>query len=400
MPLRTPARAGCQGLAAAAAALLAMTGTAAVGLALLGAGRTGEFGGLTATVVAMAAGAPASFTAVPASELPIAVRGGVEAMPMGVSLAGAATLGWLLLRRGREWFLVRGAAAAAALTAGIAGASQLARGAMPIDPPDGGPAADVGPVAVDCASGMPPAGGGPAAAMGGGLDAEFSVASWSASGAAALWALAVVGVCFFAMRSRAALAGIRAVLWGLGGTAALGLVAAWVYGGAGPTGVLLLFAPLAVFAALLHGLGVPWTMVSDGPIACEMDASAFIGAPLTAVSGAVLLCCGVIVAARTGDRPGGMPRRAVSLAAGTGLTTGAALAAVAALSRVSIELGVQAAFFSRTLLEAELAADPLHALGAGLAGGAAAGLAGRLVVDLFRNRASLSWRAWSDRMGR
>src|SRR5687767_1243542 len=102
-----------QGVTAAVAALTAMAATAAAGLLLLDAGRFGGFGRLTAAAVAMAVGGSAEFGAAPAGGTPVAVRGSIDLMPLGVALTGAVVLGCLLLRH-RDGLLVRGAAAAVA----------------------------------------------------------------------------------------------------------------------------------------------------------------------------------------------------------------------------------------------------------------------------------------------
>lgn len=120
------------GLVAAAAALLAMAGTAAAGLLLLDAGRIGDVGALTAAVVALAAGGPATLTATPPGDVPIALHAGVEVMPLGVTVAGAAVLGALLLRHGRDGMVVRGAAATVAVAAGLLVVAQVGSGTVAV----------------------------------------------------------------------------------------------------------------------------------------------------------------------------------------------------------------------------------------------------------------------------
>ncbi|WP_307849603.1 streptophobe family protein [Qaidamihabitans albus] len=393
-----------EGLAAAAAALLAMAGIAAAGLSLLDADRIGGLGALTAAVVALAVGGSAKFGAVPAGGLPVTVQGGVHVMPLGVSLVGAVVLGALLLRRGRDGLLVRGAAAAATFPAGLAMVAWAARGTVTFRLPDGTSAAGGGLGVPGCskggvpaAGGLPFGGGGPLGA----LDAGFSVAVGPASAAAVGWALAVVGVCWLAVRFRVAAAGLRAVLWLMGGITVVGLLVAWASGGAAAAGGVLLVLPLAVFGALLLGLGVPWTVSSEGMLSCVLDGAGPLspGGPLIWVSGAALLGCAIVAAsaaASAGGRPGGPLRRAADLAVRLAPVVGAVLAAMALLSRVSAGLGINAFGFSLPVLDAQVAANPLLALGAGLAGGAVAGLAGSLLVDGFRSRASVAWPTWND----
>jgi hypothetical protein len=117
------------------------------------------------------------------------------------------------------------------------------------------------------------------------------------------------------------------------------------------------------------------------------------------VAAALLLGLGIVVA-RSGGRGGTPLRRAARLAVWLAPAVGAALGASALLSRVSVELGIGAFGFSLPLLDARLAADPLAALGLGIAGGAAAGFAGSLVVDGVLRLVSVSWPEWKDRVGR
>ena len=381
----------CRGVAAAVAALAAMAGVAATGLFLLDADRVGGFGGLTAAVVAMSVGGSAEFSAVPAGDLPFAVRGGVTVMPSGISLAGAVVLGWLLLRR-RDGLPVRGAAAAVAFPAGLAAVAWSARGAVTLP----GGATGGGSGASVC--GVPATGpfgrGGSVDALGAG----FSVPVWPVLAGSVVWVLAVVGVCGLVARFRPA---VRGVLWAAAGLTVACLLVSWVFAGAAAAGGVLLVLPLVVFGALSLGLGVPWTLNSDGALSCVLDAVGppAPGGPLTWVAVVLLLGLGTVVA-RAGRRDGGPLRRAARLAGWLAPAVGAALGLTALLSRVSVELGIGAFGFSLPLLDAGLAADPLVALGLGTAGGAAAGFAGSLLVDGSLRLASVSWPAWKDRTGR
>ena len=168
-----------------------------------------------------------------------------------------------------------------------------------------------------------------------------------------------------------------------------------MFGGATAAGAVLLVLPQVVAGVLLLGLGVPWTVTSEGPLSCALDGVQPLspGGPLTWAPVVVLLVCGIVVAART-RRSGGTLRRAAVLAAWFALVTGAALAVMALLSQVSVELGVTALGLSIPVLDARLAANPLLALVAGVAGGALAGGAGSLLVDAFRSRISVSSRTW------
>ncbi|MCC8246254.1 streptophobe family protein [Saccharothrix luteola] len=361
----------CRGVVASVAALAAMVGVAAAGLLLLDADRIGGFGGLTAAVVALAVGGSVEFSA--AADLPFAVRGGVTVAPLGVSLVGAVVLAWLLLRR-RDGLLGRGAAAVVAFPAGVAAVAWAARGtvALPGGATGGGSGAS--------ACGVPAAGpfgrGGSVDALGAG----FAVPVWPAVAGAVGWVLAVVGVCWLVTRFRVA---VRGVVWTTIALTVVCLLVAWVFSGAAAAGAVLLGLPLVVFGALSLGLGVPWTVTSDGALSCVLDAVGppTPGGPLTWVAVAVLLGLGALVA-RSGGRDGGPLRRAARVSVWLAAVVGAALGGSAVLSRVTVELGVVAFGFTLPVLEARLAADPLVALGLGLAAGAAAGFSGSLLVDL------------------
>ena len=111
------------------------------------------------------------------------------------------------------------------------------------------------------------------------------------------------------------------------------------------------------------------------------------------LSGVVLLACAVAVVARTGrDRAGGPLRRAAGLAVRFAPVMAAVLAVLTLLSRVSVELGVQAFIIAVPVLDVRLAASPWDALAAGLGAGATAGFAASLLVDAVRRRTSVGWR--------
>lgn len=85
-------------------AFLAMTGTAALGLHLLGADAAGSLGPMTAAVVAMAAGGRVT----PSGDVAVfgmdsaGTQGAIGIMPLGVSLVGALLLAWVFLRSLRK----------------------------------------------------------------------------------------------------------------------------------------------------------------------------------------------------------------------------------------------------------------------------------------------------------
>ncbi|WP_212987981.1 hypothetical protein [Actinoplanes auranticolor] len=390
-----------RGLVAAGGALLAMAAAAAAGLLLLdvvplpepglsaGGAGGGPIGRLTAAVVAMAAGGPADVGIDPAGRLPITVQGRIQVIPLGVSLVGAVVLGTLLLRRGRPGLLVRGMTAAVAGTAGLGAVAAAARGTLTL--PAGGAGA-AGGGAGACASGTRTPFAGASLDK---LEAGFAVATGRTVAGAAVGALAVVGLCWLAVRFPAVGGALRAARWPVAGTAAVCVLGAWALGGPAAAGGVLLTLPLVVGGVLLLGLGVPWSFSADGVLSCVVDggwSSPGRGA-LVVLSGAVVLACGVAVAARTGrDRAGGPLRRAAVLAAWLAPVMAAGLTVLALLSRVSVELGVQAFIVAVPVLDVRLAANPWVALGAGLGAGAVAGFTGSLLVDAVRRPTSVGWR--------
>ncbi|UOZ03986.1 streptophobe family protein [Amycolatopsis sp. WQ 127309] len=357
-----------RGLGAAAAALLVMAGVALAALLLLGAGRFGDLTALTATVVALAVGGSADVVATPAGALPIAVHGAVDVMPLGISLAGAVVLGALVLRHGRDGLAVRVTAAAVAVVAGLTAISLLAQGNLALRLPGGsGGGSACGP------------GTGAVSRLGGAVDAGFSAAFLPTLAAAAVWALVVAGACALTVRFPAVVPGLRWAATIFGALTACGVLVAGVFGGAAAAGAVLLILPQVVSGALLLGLGVPWTLTSDGVLSCALSGIEPGGA-WTWVPVVVLTVCAVAVAARTGPR--GSLRRAGVFA----VVTGGVPAVVTLLSRVSVDLDVTAFGLSIPVLDARLSADPLLALAAGAAAGFASGLLAGAI--------SVSSRAW------
>ncbi|MGW5739890.1 streptophobe family protein [Amycolatopsis sp. NPDC003861] len=355
-----------RGVLAAAAALFAMTVVAAAGLALLGAG---DLGALTAAAVALAVGGSADVGAVPAAGLPVAVRGSLHVLPLGVSLVGAAVLGGMLLRHRGDRLLVRGAAAAVAFPLGLGAFAVAAKGKLTL--PAGVTAAGCG-----ASSRLP---------LPGALDAGFSVAVGPAILGAVVWTSLVLGGCWVSTRFRVRTRGVRAVGWLAAGSTVGCLVLAWVFGGSTAAGAVLLFLPQLVSGVLLLGLGVPWTVSTTGLFPCAPDLAP--GGPASWVAAGVLLACGVAVRSR---RLGSPWRRAVASAVRFAPATGAVLAVMTLLSRISIDVTVGAFGLSLPVFTARLAANPLLALVAGLAAGAVAGFAGSLLADGI----SVSSRVW------
>ncbi|MDR7276303.1 hypothetical protein [Catenuloplanes atrovinosus] len=388
-----------EGAAAAGVALLAMAGTAVGGLLLLDAGRFGRVDRLTAALVAMAAGGPAEVGAAPGG-LPIAVQARVEVIPLGISLVGAVVLGVLLLWRGRERLLLRGASAVAVVAGGVGVAAWAARG--PVTAPVGD-ALTGGGAAPRCASsgaglpfpgtGLPFGGGGSLSS----LDGVVAVAAGPAVLGAAGGALAVVAVCLLVARFPASAAGLRTLGWSASVLAVLGVLGVWIVAGPAAAGGVVLASPVAVGGAVLLGLGVPWPVHVDGALSCVLDGGVALpaGGMLVVVAGVILVAAGVVVASVT-VRAGGPVRRAVVFAAWFGPVTGAVLGVLAVLSRASAEVGVRALLFSVPVLEVRAAPDPWLALLAGVVAAAAAGFVASLLADGLRWRPSGSGRTASQ----
>lgn len=434
------------GGAAAVAALLAMGGTAVVGLLLLDAGRLGRPDRLAAALMAMGVGAPVQVGAAPSGGLPVAVSGRADVLPLGVTLAGMIVLGVLLARRGRAGLLVGGGTAMAVFTGGVAAVAWAARGALAL--PSGltptaggmsgctpGGAGGFGLPGVSGGLGLPGGSGalgstgtsggfalpgafgglgGPGGArlpgpsgLSGPLDAGFAVAVGPAVAGAAVLALAVVALCWLGLRFPPVAAGLRVLRWPALGVVVAGLVAAAVFGGFPAAGGLLLALPV--------GLALGPTVHADGVLACAIRGGRgeSAGGPLALLDGgsvwlvvlplAVLLGCCVLVAAaarraRTSDpaRQGSDPVRVGSglarlipgfarRALGVGLAAGLALAGLALVTQASAQVGVRALIFSLPLLDARLVTEPWAALLLGVVAGSAASL----LVDAF-----VGWRPW------
>ncbi|MBE1499371.1 MYXO-CTERM domain-containing protein [Amycolatopsis lexingtonensis] len=385
-----------RGLAAAAAAVLAMAGVAAAGLLLLGGEQAGS---ATGAVVAVAVGGSVDLQAAAAGGLPVGLSGDLHGMPLGVSLAGALVLGWLLLRR-REGLLVRGGVAVVAFTGAVGAVAVWAAGKVSL-PGGAGAPRGCGParlpgtgLSARVGQALPGKLGGPFAGAGGlgtgpsapagsptHLEAAFSVALGPTLAAALVWGLVVVGACWLIARFPTIATTLRTLRWPLAAFTVVCLAAAGVLGGGAAAGAVLLLLPQLLPAVVLTGLGVPWQLGTTGLLSCAPDTTF----PATHwIAGVVLLGLGIAVALRRRRPP---LRQAAELAA----VVGGVLAGTALLSRFAVDLSVTAFGFSVPVLGADLAANPLLALAAGVAGGAVAGFAGSLLVRGI----SVFSRAWT-----
>ena len=398
-----------RGAGASVAALAAMAAVAAAGLLLLDADRLGGLATQTVAVLVLAAGGSVEIEAI-LSGLPVGLRGFVEVMPLGVSLVGALVLGALLVRGGRVGLLVRGATAVAVLLAGIAVVSLSVRGTITLRLPQIAPTAASGSTARSCPEGAPLGGLGGLGGLGdavGAFDVGLSVAIGPTMVAATCWTVAVVAACWVVTRVRSVARAARAAASSIGALTVLLVAGAWVLWGSSAGGGVLLGSPLALSAALLTGLGVPWTLHREEILACLLDGTGSLlgsgliapGGPLTWVALALLLGIG-IVGARAVPPTGGPMRRALGAAAALAPVMSLVLTILALATRISVDLGVAVRGFVQPVLDVSLHTDLWTAAGTGLVAGAVAGFTGSLLVTGTRSMASVGWRAWTDRVRR
>ncbi|TDC58890.1 hypothetical protein E1258_19970 [Micromonospora sp. KC207] len=416
-----------RGIAAGAAAVLAMAALSAVALACAGAARLGDLPPMVATVVALAAGGRADVA------LASTGRGGalgglvgsLEVMPLGITLAGVVVLAVLLLHGHRgaspPGLAARAAGAVTGYLALLVTVAGLGHGSL------GHPATTGAPAPVL----RPGAGGGPGGGLGGNrslgnliadgrvLEYRTDVGSTALHGC--LLVLAVLLLCWLISRVapgpvrdmvRPAMSAVATVLLTAGTLVVIaGLLAAAGRGlGAKGLAAALLAGPNAVVIGWSSGLGVPWTIDATGVFGDRLPTGtgtvlpggagswpkplldpATMGdtAGLATIVLAVLLtlACGVLTAVRTersarSDTPT-VPRvvqPALSLGVVLALSLGILVLAAGATS--GMELRVLA--FTLPAVTFEVDGGLWRALLGGLLGGAAAGLAGTGLVAAAR----------------
>ncbi|GAA4104159.1 streptophobe family protein [Streptomyces hundungensis] len=403
-------------------AVVAMAGTAALGLHLLGADAAGSLGPMTAAVVVLGAGGSVT----PSGDVSAFGLSGAEARtnvdftPLGVGLAGALLLALFFLRSlraagatvpGAE-LAARAAAVAALFVAVVAGLSWAGHDLVTLDGTRLGPSGADGPAVPgvpglgDIAGLLP---GRLAGLAGARARVGFDVDTGHSLAGAACWVAAVLVVALLASRRtplprawsalhRAVRPAVSAVVTVVLVAVAAGLAAA-AYAAAGDArpariaGAALLGAPNAVGPAIPLGLFVPWSGHATGALATVLPdpvgrlLSAGSDRPLTlgrlaqldqrvwllAVAAACLmLCAGVLVAVRTpvGGHPGGAftGRCALSLAA----VGAVALPLLVWLTGVSANASLSVLGFDTFGAGLELHGDAGLALPLGAAWGAAA----------------------------
>ncbi|NEA76397.1 streptophobe family protein [Streptomyces sp. SID13588] len=411
-------------------AFLAMTGTAALGLHLLGADTAGSLGPMTAAVVAMAAGGrvrPSGDVAVFGMDS-AGTQGAVGVMPLGVALVGALLLVWVFLRSLRKAGTVVSAGELAARVIAVAVFFTAVLGGLAWAGQD--------TIAIDGASlGAPQAGGildklpGIGDIGGGGLSdglqgliksktsVGFHVDTVPTLLRGLVWVLLVLLIALLASRRTPLPPGwqgvhrvVRPAVSALCGVLVLAVVAGFAAAGYAAVtgdepgrimGAALLGAPNGVWLALPLGLFVQWKGVATGELAkvlpdpldrllsngvkepitlgrlAELDDRVWL---LPVAVALMMLTAGALTATRTplgtGSRAGYAGRCALRL----GVASAVALPLLVWLTGVSVNANLSVFGFDAVGAGIELHGSVPLALLLGAAWGAGAGGVGALLA--------------------
>jgi hypothetical protein len=388
-------------MSAVAAAYVAMGVVAAAGLLLLGADGAGR---LTIATVTMAGGGGIDATGeLPQAPAQASLHGGVDVMPLGVSLAGALVLVIALRRPAASLraLAVRLATVAVAFPAVLTLAAFAGHGRLALGRP-----CVRGPYGLSgCASDD--------RALAGGLTLDYHSDLGRTLLGGLVWVLVVLALVVLLqcrpdarhLRLPTALSWIRpavsvsvtVILCAALAAGAAGLLVGFAHGPK-VAGAAVLLAPNAAFAAFGAGIGVPWSAARSTPGGSRDTSLASIAhGPAwllpVAFSVTVLLVIGVLTAART-PVPAGTAWRRVR-AGRLGLPVGVLSAGMTAAAGASAHLGVSVLGFAITVLGLRCDGDILVALALGSAAGAVAGITGCLLLEL---RDTTGWQATTDRM--
>ncbi|GAA0252711.1 hypothetical protein [Cryptosporangium japonicum] len=344
-----------RGAAATLAALAVMTGLAATALALLDAPMA-----LVPAVLAAAAGAPAGLAGEIATPLvPIALRGTVDVVPLGVAAPGVVVLAVVL------WGSARTPLRTLALrTAGAAGTAVVVLAVL----------ARVDGAAVDVPL--------PTGRMPLPTSAALTVAPGSAvfTGLLVVLGLGAAGALLTRVHHRRVL--VVTAFAGAVAPVLIGLVAAVVVAPRQPAlaGAALLFGANAVLAAV--GMSAPTT--SAGPLSPLLDTAAGRGSWLLVVVALSTVAALALTAPRPARPPvpGDRWRRVGAEAVAAGAVLGLTLALTALLTTGGLDLAISVAVFRTPLLDLRLEPSPGWALLAGALTGAPAGAVGSLTADV------------------
>jgi hypothetical protein len=430
-----------------AAAFAAMLAIAAAGLLLLGAGSITSLGSASAALVSMAVGGSLSLSSAGSSGsmFSLGMAGSVNAMPLGVTLAGTAALGlafYLPLRRWRRLSpgLMAGRIAMAAATCGLllVVLSDVGKGSVSL------------PSSVSSQLGGGLGGSSSLGILGrlrslggGGGTGPLSDVTFSVSGAVLgglSWLLIVLLAGLLTAQLAAVPAGMaRNRLRAMVGptlsasirvmTALLLVIGAFAVGaglvlgeGHGPkvVGAVLLLLPNLLVAAVSAGAGVPWSLSAGPSSTGGSGLGGILGMlgslggggghirsvhrsinifgsprelPLLLVAVGILLACAMLAAARTpvptqrdGTPTEGRWERARRQAIVFGLMWGAGLAFLVLCSRLSGTMQVSIMGTPITGFGAHAGANVTIAAFAGFLAGGVAGGAGSLLIDAVRRR--------------
>ncbi|MFI6683294.1 streptophobe family protein [Streptomyces sp. NPDC050485] len=408
-------------------ALVAMAGTAALGLHLLGADAAGALGPMTAAVVVLGAGGSVT----PSGDVSAFGLSGAEASttvdfaPLGVGLAGAVLLAWFFLRSLRAagtWIsgtelAVRAAAVAVLFVAVIGGLAWAGHDLITID----GGQLGLDKVKVPGIPGLGDIGGLLPGRLAGLAHAKarvgFSVDAARSLAGAVCWVLGVLVIALLASRRtplprgwealhrvvRPAVSALVAVAL-VAVAAGLAAAAYAAIGDAHPrriAGAALLGAPNAVWLAIPLGLFVPWSGHATGTLArllphpldqllgvrtdqsvtlgrlAQLDHRVWLLALATAV---LMLYAGVLAAARTPVRGRSLGAFTGSCALALGAATALALPLMVWLTGVSANASLSVLGFDAFGAGVELHGDAGLAVALGAAWGAGAGAAGALLA--------------------
>jgi hypothetical protein len=387
-------------LSAVAAAYAAMVTVAAAGLFLLGADGLGR---LTTATVTMAGGgridAKGELPLAQASRLGASLRGTIDVMPLGVSLAGALVL-VIAFRRpaaSQRDLVVRLATAAVAFPAALTLAASAAHGRLALGRP-----CVRGPYGLSgCAD--------DGRALANGITLDYHAGLGRALLGGLVWVLLVLALVallqcrpdkghVLSWLRTAVSVSATVILCAALALEAAGLLAA-VRHGPKVVGGALLLAPNVAFAAVPAGIGVPWSVTRSTPAAPDTS-RALTGVahgptwllPL-AFAVTVLLVIGVITAARTPVPPGTAWR--LLRAGRLGPPLGVLIAGMTAVAGASAHLGVSAFGFAVNVVDVSFAGDILVALALGSAAGAVAGIIGALLLEI---RGTAGRQAMTDRV--
>ncbi|AYG83720.1 hypothetical protein DWB77_05918 [Streptomyces hundungensis] len=411
-------------------ALVAMAGTAALGLHLLGADAAGALGPMTAAVVVLGVGGSVTPSGdVSAFGLSGAqARTAVDVAPLGVGLAGALLLAFFFLRslraagtriRGAE-LAARAAVLVLVFVAVVAGLARIGHDLVTLDGTDlvPGGAKVPGIPGIGDIGGLLP--GRLAGLADAGAKVGFRVDTPRSLTGAACWVTAVLAIALLASRRTplprgwsALHRGVRPAVSALVTVALVAVAAGFAaaayaaIGDAHPgriAGAALLGAPNGAWLAVPLGLFVPWSghatgtlatllpdplgrlldMRADEPVTvarlAQLDDRAWL---LALAMACLMLCAGVLAAVRTpvGGRSAGVfaGRCALSLAAATAV----ALPLMVWLTGVSANASLSVLGFDAFGAGVELHGDAGLALALGAGWGAGAGALGALLARAF-----------------